>query len=61
MDDANFLPTDLAECHRLLVMAFKQTVRLEQQAAAIDKTFDYLLSRLRINVPGFVETLVSSL
>jgi hypothetical protein len=32
---------------------------LEQQAAAIDKTFAYLLSRLRINVPGFVETLVS--
>ncbi len=34
---------------------------LEQQAAAIDKTLEYLLSRLRINVPGFVETLVSSL
>jgi transposase len=34
MDDANFLPTDLAECHRLLAMAFKQTVRLKQQAAA---------------------------
>jgi hypothetical protein len=32
---------------------------LEQQAAAIDKTFAYLLSRLRINVPDFVETLVS--
>jgi len=32
---------------------------LEQQAAAIGKTFEYLLSRLRINVPGFVETLVS--
>jgi hypothetical protein len=30
---------------------------LEQQAAAIDKSFDYLLNRLRVNVPGFVETL----
>jgi hypothetical protein len=25
---------------------------LEQQAAAIDKSFDYLLDRLRVNVPG---------
>jgi hypothetical protein len=30
---------------------------LEQQAAAIDKSFDYLLGRLRVNVPGFVHTL----
>jgi hypothetical protein len=30
---------------------------LEQQAAAIDKSFDYLLNRLRVNVPGFVDTL----
>jgi hypothetical protein len=30
---------------------------LEKQAAAIDKSFDYLLDRLRINVPGFVHTL----
>jgi hypothetical protein len=30
---------------------------LEQQAAAIDKSFDYLLDRLRVNVPGFVHTL----
>ena len=29
---------------------------LEQQAAAIDKSFDYLLDRLRVNVPGFVHT-----
>ena len=29
---------------------------LEQQAAAIDKSFDYLLDRLRVNVPGFVRT-----
>jgi hypothetical protein len=28
---------------------------LEQQAAAIDKSFDYLLDRLRVNVPGFVQ------
>lgn len=30
---------------------------LEQQAAAIDKSFDYLLDRLRVNVPGFVRIL----
>ncbi len=30
---------------------------LEQQAAAIDKCFDYLLDRLRVNVPGFIQTL----
>jgi hypothetical protein len=30
---------------------------LEQQAAAIDRSFEYLLSRLRVNVPGFVDTL----
>ena len=30
---------------------------LEQQAAAIDKSFDYLLDRLRVNVPGFIQTL----
>jgi hypothetical protein len=27
---------------------------LEQQAAAIDKSLDYLLDRLQVNVPGFV-------
>ena len=32
---------------------------LEQQAAAIDKPFDYLLDRLRVNVPGFIGTLAS--
>jgi hypothetical protein len=30
---------------------------LEQQAAAIDKSFDYLLDRLRVNVRGFIQTL----
>ncbi len=30
---------------------------LQQQAAAIDRSFDYLLDRLRVNVPGFVHTL----
>ncbi len=30
---------------------------LEQQAAAIEKSFDYLLNRLRVNVPGFVDAL----
>jgi chromosome segregation ATPase len=33
MDDADPLPNDLAECHRLLLAAFKQSVQLEQQAA----------------------------
>ena len=33
------------------------TRTLEQQAAAIDKSLDYLLDRLRVNVPGFVRTL----
>ena len=32
MDD-NSLPNDLAECHQLLLAAFKQSVQLEQQAA----------------------------
>jgi len=30
---------------------------LEQQAAAIDKSFAYLIERLRVNVPGFVRIL----
>jgi hypothetical protein len=30
---------------------------LREQAAAIDKSFDYQLDRLRVNVPGFVHTL----
>ena len=34
MDDATSLPTDLAECHRLLVVAYKQAVELEQHAIA---------------------------
>jgi len=33
MDDADFLPNDLTECHRLLLMAYKQAVHLEQQLA----------------------------
>ena len=32
MDDADSLPTDLTECHRLLLAAFKQTVQLERRA-----------------------------
>ena len=31
--DGNSLPNDLAECHQLLLAAFKQSVRLEQRAA----------------------------
>ena len=30
MDDANFLPNDLAECHQLLLAAFKQSTELER-------------------------------
>jgi hypothetical protein len=30
---------------------------LEQQAADISKPFDYLLNRLRVNVPGFIDVL----
>ena len=33
MDDANPLPTDLDECHRLLMVAFKQSKQLEQETA----------------------------
>jgi transposase len=33
MDDTNFLPQDLTECHQLLLAAYKQSVQLEQQAA----------------------------
>lgn len=33
MDDANFLPNDLAACQRLLLAAFQQSVELEQQVA----------------------------
>jgi len=34
MDRQHNIPDDLAECQRLLLAAFKQTVQLEQQAAA---------------------------
>ena len=33
MNAANSLPNDLTECHQLLVVAYKQSVELEQQAA----------------------------
>jgi transposase len=33
MDDANFLPNDLAACQRLLLAAFQQSVALEHQVA----------------------------
>ncbi len=31
MENADFLPTDLGECHRLLLAAFQQTVQLEDR------------------------------
>lgn len=32
MDDANFLPSDLKECHRLLLAAFGEAKKLERRA-----------------------------
>src|SRR4249919_391307 len=32
MDDANFLPSDLEECHRLLLAAFGEAKKLERRA-----------------------------
>jgi transposase len=37
MDDSNSLPTDVTECHRLLLAAFKQAVELERHATAAEK------------------------
>jgi transposase len=37
MDDATSLPTDLTECHQLLVAAYKQSVQLEQRAATSEQ------------------------
>ncbi len=37
MDDANFLPNDVTECHQLLLAAHKQSVQLEQQAAEAER------------------------
>ena len=33
MDDTNSLPNDLAECHELLLAAYRQSVQLEKQVA----------------------------
>jgi hypothetical protein len=33
MDDAHSLPTDLAECHQLLLAAFQQATQLERRAS----------------------------
>src|SRR6202451_2095320 len=47
MDHADFLPSDLAECHRLLLAAYKQAVQLERRAteseqriAELDRVLD---------------------
>jgi transposase len=37
MDDADVLPHDLTECHRLLLAAYKQAVHMEQQLADSDR------------------------
>ena len=47
MDRADSLPTDLVECHRMLLAAFKQAVQLERRAteseqriAELDRVLD---------------------
>lgn len=37
MDHTDSLPTDLAECHRLLLAAYQQTVQLKGQAAESER------------------------
>jgi len=37
MDDANFLPSDLAECQQLLLAAYRQSLQLEQRAAEAEQ------------------------
>ena len=37
MDNANFLPSDLAECQQLLLAAYRQSLQLEQQAATAEQ------------------------
>ncbi len=37
MDRADSLPTDLAECHRLLLAAYKQAVQLERRATESER------------------------
>jgi hypothetical protein len=37
MDNADFLPTDLAECQQMLMAAWQQSVQLEKQAAAAEQ------------------------
>ncbi len=45
MDDAPFLPTDLAECQRLLLAAYKQSRQLEQQVASAQRKAKAVESR----------------
>jgi transposase len=37
MDDTNFLPNDVTECHRLLMAAFQQAMQLEQRAVKAEQ------------------------
>jgi hypothetical protein len=37
MDDANALPNDVSECHRLPLAAFKQATLLERRAVESEK------------------------
>ncbi|MEO2025791.1 MAG: hypothetical protein ABGZ23_07905, partial [Fuerstiella sp.] len=37
MDNADFLPNDLAECQQMLMAAWQQSVQLEQQVAASEQ------------------------
>ena len=40
MDEADFLPNDLAECQRLLLAAFQQATHLEQRVAELNRVLD---------------------
>ncbi len=40
MDGVDFLPTDLAECQRLLLAAFQQATHLEQRVAELNRVLD---------------------
>ena len=42
MDRADSLPTDLAECHQLLLAAYKQAVQLDAPRNAIRATCNRL-------------------
>ena len=54
MDD-NSLPTDVKECHRLLLAAFKQAVQLEQQTATAQQQAAQAEQRAEISYLGRIQ------